>query len=71
MEILGWQYNRYYVIFFIVYNDFLAGMEKIFKYNNTFEDFTYKALTYDINNFDITYMFLSTVISKVIYKKNQ
>jgi hypothetical protein len=50
---------------------FLAGIEKIFKYNNTFEDFTYNALTYDINNFDITYMFLSTVISKVIYKKNQ
>ncbi len=35
-------------------------------YNNTCKD-----LVYSINRFDITYMFLFDVISKVIYKKKQ
>jgi hypothetical protein len=34
-------------------------------------DYTYKDFTYNINKCDITYLLLFTVISKVIYKKNQ
>jgi hypothetical protein len=35
-------------------------------YDNTFKDNTYDDLTYNINKCNITYMFLSTVTSKVI-----
>jgi hypothetical protein len=31
-------------------------------------DITYIAITYNINQCNVTYMFLSTVLSKVIYK---
>jgi len=36
--------------------------------DNTSKYFTYMDFTYKINKCDITYMLLSTVISKVIYK---
>jgi len=43
----------------------------IWHYGNTYKDFNYDDFTYNTNKCDITYMFLFTVISKVIYKLNQ
>ena len=48
------------------YNDFAYNQ---FTYNDyTYNDFTYNDLTYNINKCDLTYVFLLTVISKLIYK---
>ncbi len=41
------------------------------KYIYTYKDFTYNDFTLKINKFDITYIFLFTVIAKVIYRINQ
>ncbi len=42
---------------------------KITTYNDfTYEDYTYYDFTDNINNRDITYIFLFTVIGKVVYK---
>jgi hypothetical protein len=42
-------------------------MKEIRHYDNTYNDFTYFDFPYNINKFDITYMFLYTVMSKFIY----
>ncbi len=40
-------------------------------YDNTYKDFVYNESTCNINNYNITNIFLIAAISKVIYKKNQ
>ncbi len=40
-------------------------------YDNTYKDYTYNDFTYNINKSEITYMFLFTVICKVICKYKQ
>ncbi len=40
-------------------------------FNNTYQDFTFNNFAYNINKPNITYMFLFTVKSKVIFRYNK
>jgi hypothetical protein len=45
-------------------------MYSTWHYDNTYKGFTCNNFTYNINKFDITFVFLFTVISNVIYMQN-